>query len=496
MTAVLPVAWRRTAASSTQARPVRGPAGTPMLLTTVSGSGLLLVLAFGPTLPLLPIRVVSLLLVAATVVLGLLVARSVRSRLHSVAFLLYVVICVFHVGLFVPPAVTGRLAAGFQQWGYTGGWYTEPSMSRAAVVVLDGLLGYATGVGLLTWLVPAVRAVRSGGPAERGEYRPKVAAAAGDVGTGLLGVGVVAWYLISVSTLGPGFMLGNYLGYLSATADQPLPMVYLVISVGTVLAAVRLRRRMGVVAIVAFAAFALPAFVIGLRVEVLIPLVAAVPVWCRDPRNRATLLRWSRPAARVLAAGVLVGLLLAISLVQQVRLTGLQGAADAPQHQVSALAALQEMGYTIRVVVTTQSWHQDLHEPFRYGSTYYTPLVRATQRVLGLRRLEADVDYGLMNVEIAQRVGPAGGSVIAEADHNFGVPGVIGVLALLGAVAAGVDRPRPSVWGSTAVGLFGLLALMHVRNSFAPLFAWGAAGLVAVAAAVVLSRLYRDPDRR
>lgn len=472
----------------------RSSAAVPLALLATSLVCLLVVLTFANGLERLPIRVAAPLFVGGAVVLGELIRRSVRSQARSLAFLVYVVLCVFHLGLYLQPALTGTMATGLGTIVYWSDWYTEAALVRAGVVVLTGLLGYAGAVGLVSWLGPQCRAGAEPAAERKGSYPTRSAAALSDVGTGLLLIGVASWWFISVSQLGVSFVFGDYLRYLSATASQPLPYVYLAISVGTVLAAVRLRRRTGVVAVLAFLVFAVPGFVIGLRSEVLIPLVAAIPVWCRDPRNRHLLARLQRPGARLLLAGALVALLLGISFVQQVRLTGLQAVPSGTDRRVSALAAVQEMGYTIRVVITSLTWHDDLHEPYRHGATYVAPVIRAAERVLGLPRPEAEHDYGLMNVEIANRVGPIGGSMIGEAHHNFGEPGVIAVLALVGGLAAGIDRPRLSVWRAAWLGVVGLLALMHVRNSFAPLFAWGLAGTLAILAAMALSRLYRPRE--
>ena len=93
-----------------------------------------------------------------------------------------------------------------------------------------------------------------------------------------------------------------------------------------------------------------------------------------------------------------------------------------------------------------------------------------------------------MNVEIADRVGPIGGSMIAEAEHNFGLLGVVIIMGLVGAAAAGGTSRRRSAWAQVVMGIIGLLALMHVRNSFAPLFVWGSAALMLAFCGLVLSR--------
>lgn len=466
-----------------------GGATRPLILVLATLVALVFVVAFSAELATWSIQPFSLLLVGTSIVLAALLRRSVRGKGHSLAFLIFVVLCVFHLGLYLQPAVTGEMPSGLGSIIYRSDWYTQASMVRAGIVILLGLLGYSAGVGVVTLLRPGLWATTEM-PERAHSYPSSLVAAIGDVGTALLVLGVLAWYVISVSELGPRFFLRDYLSYLVATGGQPLPVVYLLISLGTVLAAVRVRRRMGVLALIAFLLFAVPGFVIGLRGEVLIPIVAAIPVLFRDPRNEFLVRGQKRPSVRIGMVGGLLALLFGISLVQQVRLEGLQSITAGTDRQVSAIGALQEMGYTVRVVTTSLTWHEDLKEPYRNGSTYYTPIVRAVDRVLALPRPDADNDYGLMNVEIDHRIGPIGGSMIAEAHHNFGRPGVVGVLALVGLLAAAIDRPTVSVRRVAWLGCFGLLALMHVRNSFAPIYAWAVAAALSLGVASVLSWLY------
>lgn len=481
---------RRPPSASPQGR------ATPALtLLLVAGIGLLLAAIFPTEVERLSIRPLSLLLIGSAVLIGGLIQRAVRGRGHSLAFLLFVVLCFFHLGLYLQPALTGQMPARLGSIVYETHWYNQATLARSGLVVLLGLLAYATAIGVVTWVFPRFRARPEDPEPDDRHYSRRVAAALSDVGAALLVLGVGAWYAISIAALGPGFAFRDYLSYLSATADEPLPLVYLVISVGTVLAAVRLRRGAGVVAALAFGLFALPAFLIGLRGEVLIPAVAAVPVLFRDPRNRALEGFVRRPAARVAMAAALIVLLIGISLVQQVRQSGIQSLGRPADHRVSALAAVQEMGYTVRVVATSISWHENLHEPYARGATYLAPLTRPVQRALGLPRLDAKSDFGLMNVEIATRIGPIGGSMIGEAHHNFGRAGAVGMLMLVGALASVVDRPRMGAWRTAWLGAVGLLTLMHVRNSFAPMVAWALASALAIAGAVVLSRFYQARNR-
>lgn len=466
---------------------------TPALvLTLVAGSGGVLAVAFSAEIEELTIQPLSALLVGCAVLLGALIRRAAHAGGVSISFLLFVVLCLFHLGLYLQPALTGQMPSGLGSTVYETYWYNRSVLARSGLVVLVGLFAYATSVGVGFILRRCRRTSATTAEVDNARYESGwTATALADVGTAILVAGVFAWYAVSIAALGPGFALGNYLGYLGATKGDPLPLAYLAISVGTVLAAVRVRRGVGLVAVLVFCCFAIPAFVIGLRGQVLIPAVAAIPVLFRDPRNRSLVNLIQRRPARLALTAAVVGLLTVISLVQQLRLTGLQSVSQAPTQKISAFAGIQELGYSIRVVATSINWHEDLHQSYAGGATYLAPLLRPLQRLLGLPRLDADNDYGLMNVEIADRVGQIGGSMIGEAHHNFGLAGVAMVLALVGGITVAIDRPKTQALRTAWLGIAGLLTLMHVRNSFAPMIAWALASILAMGAAQILNKVHQ-----
>lgn len=460
----------------------------PLLLTVLSLLGLLIVVPLQTQLGLIPLRQVAVLTLAVDVLLGMLILKAAPQGFWSISFLLFFVLSLFHLGLYVRPALFGELSSGLSLVTYTRIWYTDAAMARAGVVVLLGLLAYGFGAGVRTlWRHPRAESLQPEQTASAARSLSGIA----DVGAVALLAGVGGWMYLSLTVIGPTFVLNGYLRFLTATADYPLSICYLLISVGTTLSALRPRRRLVQLAAIAFGVFVLLALMVGIRGEVLIPLTAALAVMARDPTNRPVLDRLRRPAARLAAGLALIGLLVGISFVQQVRIAGIQGlSGGSTTVDASALSAVDEMGYSIRVVITSVEWHEDLQEPYRFGQTYYSPPVRALARLVGTDRVEAATDYSLMNVEIANRVGPIGGSMIAEAEHNYGRPGVIAILGLIGAAAASATSSRRSAWGQAAMGIIGLMALMHVRNSFAPLFAWGSAALMLAFLGLMLSRLY------
>jgi len=199
------------------------------------------------------------------------------------------------------------------------------------------------------------------------------------------------------------------------------------------------------------------------------------------------------PGWVVLVGGVLIlALVNAAKVIRQSGIAGLAGEG----FSASPLAAIGELGGSIRVVATTYLWHDDLAEPFRYGETYTVAIARAMEAVLTPgARLPASEDFRLMNSEIMSRAGGIGGSAVAEAFHNFGAIGVVIVFLLLGAVFGLFSRSNIS---ATTIALYAAVSLPlfnHVRNSFVPVVPTILAGVVAVVLISLLptvERVWRD----
>src|SRR5918998_1637798 len=329
-----------------------------VLLTGLSLLGLLTTALFQAELAQAPLRPLAVLTLAVALLLGVLILRAAPQGFWSIGFLLYLVLSLFHLGLYVRLALLGEKSSMLSRVAYDGIWYTDAAMARAAVVVLLGLLGYGFGAGIRSW--------RHGSRTERiepgqSEGSERSLSAIADVGAIAVLCGVGGWLYLSVVVVGPSFFLTGYVNFLSATAKQPISIFYLLISVGAITAALRPRRLLVRMATVAFCLFAILALMVGIRGEVLIPFTAAVAVFARDPANRRVLDRLRRPAARFVVAVGVIGLLLGISFVQQVRIAGVQALSSGSVNvEASALNAVDEMGYSIRVVITSLEWHEDL----------------------------------------------------------------------------------------------------------------------------------------
>ncbi|GGO21873.1 hypothetical protein GCM10010980_23430 [Corynebacterium marinum] len=175
-----------------------------------------------------------------------------------------------------------------------------------------------------------------------------------------------------------------------------------------------------------------------------------------------------------------------VSLVRQLRKTGL-GEFDFTGAILSPISAVEEMGFSLRVLHTTISWHEIRNEPFYGGVTYMAPFLRFVEGILGFNRLEGQPDYRLMNIEIGERVGQIGGSIIGEAHHNFGFLGIMCVLLAVGVLIGFLTLKARTALVLALLGVITVLFLMHVRNSFAPIPFWFGVGILFVGIAKLLS---------
>ncbi len=447
------------------------------ILAHLGSAGLLTLLMLWPAFERGNIQGIAVLSLMLALVLGILVANSLKDGVWSFPFLYFLILCLFHLGLYLSPAINNGQIASFLDGTWTG-WYSDALMIRAAYLVDIGLLSYATAIGFVAWMsnesFPRLGPAQVTDPERDKAMRNSLV----DVGGATLVASIASWIAVCISQLGPLFFLRSYSEYLATTGEYSVGIIYFGITIGSALIAQDTKRplsRAGLICLLAFLALALP---IGLRSESLFPVVAALAVYIRCHKV---------PSASVMVLAVLVGLV-GISAVQQVRGEGLGGTAI---HEVSAspIKAIEEMGYSARVVVTSIGWHEAGKEPYLEGATYVAPLERGIAGLLGLERVDAATDFRLMNAEIASRVGTIGGSIIAEGHHNFGVGGIILVLGLAGLVASRLCVTSPRPVPLALLGVTASLLLMHVRNSFAPIFAWATGGAALILVALLLTWL-------
>ncbi len=351
----------------------------------------------------------------------------------------------------------------------------SPLLPAAIRSVALGMLAFLCGYGLPVLCRPVPAAPQLWGSTTNRPLPPPAAdrpATGLDlVGLGLVVGGVALWFAV-VFGVGLTVLTHGYQQFLNETAGTPLPYAYLATGLGAGMLGGAGSARVRTAGLIAFAVFALPAFVIGLRGEVILPVLAWLVTAAR--RRRVRLRLWAAPA--------LVAALTAGSLVRQVRQAGL-GSAQADALRVNPLDGLAELGYSMRPLLVVHQWHDAGHESFIGWGTYWAPLQRLlVGRVFGLPVVPPTSDNRVFSATVADRVGQIGGSPVAEAYHAAGTVGILVVLAAIGVVVGLLDRlPAGGAWDAL-LGMFGFALLLWVRNDFTPIVLTGLACLALLGA--------------
>jgi hypothetical protein len=252
-------------------------------------------------------------------------------------------------------------------------------------------------------------------------------------------------------------------------------MLWLAMGCGLVMSVTGARGRLRTSALAAFAGLAVVALPIGLRGEIMFPAVAALVA--------ATRAGWTLTPRR--AGAFVVGLLLVIPAVREVRHTGLQGLPEMVM-DLRLFDAFVELGGSLHPVEKVVRWRAE-GEALEMGASYWAPIERAAARILpGVRSAAAEDDMRIMNVLVMDRIGAIGFSPVAEAYRNFGALGVVCVLGLLGAVMAGIDRIGDRRLAVLVMATLYVPLLINVRNSFISVPVQCLLGLLFVAALGVL----------
>jgi hypothetical protein len=277
-------------------------------------------------------------------------------------------------------------------------------------------------------------------------------------GTALLLLCTLSWYMLMVLVGGGKLLFSSYVEYLSAVSPYSwlLGLIWLMIGWGIVLVVSGPSSRTRNWGFAALGVLATTAFATGLRGDLLFPLVAAGVARAKS----------GRPLPIKLTAVAVIVALLASSALQTLRLYGVRHAQEA-EVEASVASGLQELGMSLRPVERAVAWRES-GEPLRLGSSYWAPFDRAlVYAVPGWERPPAARDTRLMNVLVQQRVGMIGFSPVAESYLNFGVAGVLAVMALLGFVLGRFDQLPATRLHQVTVGLILVPLLVNVRNSFA-----------------------------
>jgi hypothetical protein len=391
----------------------------------------------------------------------------------------------FHFGLIA--AVASGYASTIDLPDTDATWIVDSFAAEAAMLALAGSFAFASGASL-------VYALRTGAGPRRDprDLPPEIAHPYGGVGAVLVFGAIASWCVVVLLTGGVTGFFTSYEDFRDMTAAFSLPISIISPSLacGIVIAFTGRKGWSRTSAIVAFACFALVALPIGLRTDVMFPIVAVIVASARCGRAFSPLK----------AAAVALGLLLLIPVVREVRNGGLGAMPDAIA--APRLDALVEMGGSLRPVEQVVRWHAE-GEPYELGASYWAPFERATARLLpGLRAAEAENDLRLMNVLVLERIGAIGFSPVAEAYRNFGALGVVFVLGLVGMGLAAIDTIRDRRTAVLAIATLYPPLLINVRNSFVSVPVQCAAGILLVFSVAgarhmfgsVMTRTYAHPS--
>ncbi len=393
-------------------------------------------------------------------------SRCTHSGFWSPVTLFLIVLGVFHLGL-LANILTG----------------IDPEFPRSSDYIwYDGPIGvyaiFLTTIAIVVYVLFSLSALTLMGITKNVPQEDRdLAYYLSNIGAWLLLASTVAWFLIAIISVGIGGLLGSYQNFLVATQATPINLTYITTGVGLGMTVLAPARRVAVAALIVFALFACLGFFLGLRGEVLFPLAVAVSV-----------LAQRRSMPNVLGAVIgLVSLLAMISLAREVRVSGLSDS-EFNLTEGSPVEALTELGSTLRVVATVVHWHE-AGDPFRLGDTYTVTLARTLEQVTqGSQRIPAHDDMRLFNVEILNRAGGVGGSLIGEAYHNFAVIGVIGVMAIVAVLLSYFSRGHATTTSMAVYVIIAVPLFTHIRNSFVPVIPAVVVGLIFLGIALKIGR--------
>jgi hypothetical protein len=375
----------------------------------------------------------------------------------------------FHFGLIASLALGLVGTEDLTSWDRE--WLSGPYAQEAAVLATAGFLALLSGIA----------AVRS----SRGRVISSTPKTLGNVDTyvgAFLLIGAVAlWAWVVLTSGGASLFFSSYSEYLDATSGSEgrVAFAWLMLGIGVVITAAArptLIRRLATGVTVLFAAIALA---LGLRGELLFPVVGAL----------VALTRMNRPLPKSAVWMGMAVILLVIPVVREVRTVGLRSIGDA-RLQPNMIHALVEMGGSLHPVEKAVRWRSE-GDPLLFGGSYWAPFERAAARVLPqIDRDNAENDDRIMNVLVTARVGPIGFSPVAEAYRNFGLAGPALVLFILGMIVSSVDTIAHDRRAVVCVATILVPLLVNVRNSFVSVPMQCIAGLLFLTVVAWLGRIF------
>ena len=362
----------------------------------------------------------------------------------SICFIFLSVLGVFHVGLILTNSVGGitdeDILYQISRWFYTS------ETENAVHVVNLAMIGFS----LASIIYSKKIATTDIEEVDDTAYRKRLF----HIGGVMLVFFVMLFFAITVAT----GAISSYGAYLKITSTVPIlgvvfSYVYLFIGIAFVFVCVSYRAGFGYLYFMFFGLWALFAFKMGLRGEVMFPSAVA---GCMLGRKGAPIKGY------ILAIG-LVGFLIVTGIVKNARVSG-DYSGDLG---INPLNAIAEMGSSLRAVQEVVKWRK--HDNFQLleGASYWAPFERQFALFIPqLEKINAFEDQRLLNIVVQKKAGPIGFSAIAEAYINFGEKGVIIVFFLFGALFAKLDSIRSNIRNDIVIGVSLLPVFVTVRNSF------------------------------
>ncbi|WP_246840499.1 O-antigen polysaccharide polymerase Wzy [Lacimicrobium sp. SS2-24] len=378
---------------------------------------------------------------ASWLILLLILANTLPRGIWSISFIFFASLGVFHVGLIL----TSSLGAITDEdiLYHIAYWFYRDETTLAIEMVNLALLSFALGALLTSKAyLPTYKA--RGGSFNQRVYH---------FGGVLLITSMLGFFALSTFT----GVLSSYGAYLNLLSQVPLlgvvyAYLYFFIGLGLVMVSATYRRGFTLFYFALFGLWALVAFRLGLRGEVMFPLMVSGAMFGR--RN----LTLGLPLILLL----LVLFLTVTTIVKNARVSG--DYTDIPT--VNPLNGVAEMGASLRPVQEVIKWRAQ-GDSMLYGGSYWAPFERQIALLVpGMQRVPAASDPRMLNVVVADRAGPIGFSPVAEAYANFGKGGVVLIMMLLGAVMGKLDNVPPSTRKDIVIGAALLPVFIMIRNSF------------------------------
>ncbi|WP_339726311.1 O-antigen polysaccharide polymerase Wzy [uncultured Paraglaciecola sp.] len=379
------------------------------------------------------------------IILSVILYVTLPKGMWSICFIFFSVVGVFHIGLVLANAVNG--ITDEDTLYQISRWFYNLETENAIHVVNLAMIGFALSAILFS---KKANDHNSSNGQSQVAYRKRLFHTGGI----LLGVFVAIFFALTIAT----GAISSYGAYLAVMNSNPLiamifSYLYFFIGVAFVFICVSYSKGFGYLYFGLFAIWALFAFKIGLRGEVMFPSAVA---GCMLGRKGAPIKGY------ILAIGIIVFLIIT-GIVKNARVSG-DYSGDVG---INPLNAIAEMGSSLRAVQETIKWRKNDNFELLLGASYWAPFERQFALFIPqLERVNVEDDGRLLNIVVQKKAGPIGFSAIAEAYINFGEKGVIMVFFLLGWAMAKLDSSTSSIRNDILIGVALLPIFVTIRNSF------------------------------